>query len=35
MNRNLKIGLLTVGILILTGFGLKGRITHEKFTSDR
>lgn len=35
MNRILKIGLLTVGILILIGFGLKGRITHEKFSSDK
>lgn len=35
MNKNLKIGLFSVMILILIGFGLKGRITHEKFSSDR
>lgn len=35
MNRNLKIGLFTIVILILIGFGLKGRITHEEFSSDK
>ncbi len=35
MNRILKIGLLTAGILILIGLGLKGRIIHEKFSSEK
>ena len=35
MYRNLKIGLFTIVILILIGFGLKGRITHEEFSSEK
>lgn len=35
MNRTFKIGLLSILILILIAFALKGRITHEEFNSDR
>ncbi|MFV0431706.1 MAG: hypothetical protein ACK5MD_09400 [Flavobacteriales bacterium] len=35
MNKEVKYGILTIGLIILIGFGLKGRITHEKFDSDK
>lgn len=35
MSNKVKYGILTIGLVILIGFVLKGRITHEKFDSDR
>ncbi len=35
MSKKLKYGILTVGVIILIGFVLKGRITHERFDSDK
>ena len=35
MSRKLKYGILTIGLLILIGFALKGRVTHEKFDSEK
>ena len=33
MSKKLKYGILTVGVIILIGFALKGRITHKRFDS--
>ena len=35
MSKKLKYGILTIGLLILIGFALKGRVTHEKFDSEK
>ena len=35
MSKKVKYGILTIGLIILIGFVLKGRITHEKFDSAR
>jgi len=35
MNRNLKIGLFSIVLLIIIGFALKGRFTHEEFSSEK
>lgn len=35
MRKKLKYGILTIGALFLIGFVLKGKITHEKFDSDK
>lgn len=35
MHKILKYGILTIGVIILIAFGLKGKITHERFDSER
>jgi outer membrane protein assembly factor BamE (lipoprotein component of BamABCDE complex) len=35
LSRKLKYGILTIGLLILIGFALKGRVTYEKFDSEK
>jgi tRNA(His) 5'-end guanylyltransferase len=37
LSKKIKYGILTIGIIILTliGFALKGKMTHERFDSDR
>lgn len=35
MNKKVKYGILTIGLIILIGVALKGRITHERFDSDK
>lgn len=35
MSKKLKYGILTIGLIILIVFALKGRITHEKFESEK
>jgi len=35
LSKKLKYGILTIGVIILIGFTLKGRITHERFDSDK
>lgn len=35
MSKKFKYGILTIGIIILIGFVLKGKITHERFDSEK
>lgn len=35
MNRNFKIGLFSILVIIIIAFALKGRITHVEFSSDK
>jgi tRNA(His) 5'-end guanylyltransferase len=35
LSKKLKYGILTIGLLILIGFAFKGRVTHEKFDSEK
>ncbi len=35
MNKTLKYGLLSLGVIILVGFLLKGNITHQRFDSEK
>lgn len=35
MNKTLKYGLLSLGVIILVGFLLKGNITHQQFDSEK
>ena len=33
MSKKIKYGILSIGLIFLIGFGLKGKISHEKFDS--
>lgn len=35
VSKTIKYGILTIGVLILIGFALKGNITHEQFDSEK
>jgi hypothetical protein len=35
LSKKVKYGILTIGLIILIGLGLKGRISHENFDSEK